>query len=221
MQKSPGARPNLPEQIRSLIHERIVEGELAPGSRINEVRLAEELGVSRTPLREAMMGLVAEGALSAIPRRGFFVLPLSEEELRHIYPIRGLLDPEALRLSGLPPHDRISRLRKLNERMRRAKDAAERVRLDDAWHIELVVDCPNPVLLDLIREFMARTRRYELAFYRERSNLEMSTGDHANVLDAAERKDLEAAIEALRVNLTSGFEPILAWLRQASELQTT
>lgn len=207
-------RPNLPEQIRSLLHERIVDGVLAPDTRINEVHLAQELGVSRTPLREALMGLVAEGAIRAIPRRGFFVLPLSEEEFRHIYPIRGLLDPEALLLSGLPPRDRIARLRELNRKMKEERDAAKRVRLDDAWHLELVAGCPNPVLLDLIRQFMARTRRYELAFYRDLRNLEISTGDHARVHRAAERGDLEATIEALRVNLTSGIEPILAWLKR-------
>ena len=213
-------RSNLSEQIRSLIRERIVNGQLAPNSRVNEVHLAEELQVSRTPVREALMGLVAEGALTSTPGRGVFVRPLSVEEFRHLYPIRGLLDPEALRLSGLPSPQRLARLKALNERMRREQDVEERIRLDDAWHFELLADCPNPVLLELIRQFMARTRRYELAFYRDERNLEISTGDHARVIAAAERGDLEATVEALKINLTSGIEPILAWLTRFEDRES-
>ena len=207
-------RLNLSEQIREIVRERILDGELSPDSRINEARLAEELDVSRTPVREALMGLVSEGALRSVPGRGVFVRTLSVDEFRHIYPIRSLLDPEALRLTGLPPPGRLARLEELNEQMRRENDAGERVRLDDAWHLELVADCPNPVLLDLIRQFMARTRRYELAFYRNERNRDISTEDHARVHAAAKARDLAGAIEALVANLTSGIEPILTWLER-------
>jgi len=205
-------RTNLSDRIRSIVRELIVDGRLAPDSRINEVHLAAQLEVSRTPLREALIGLVAEGALTSIPRRGFFVRPLTVEEFRHIYPIRGLLDPEAFRLSGLPSEEQISRLKRLNREMRQESDIEERIRLDDEWHLDLIANCPNPVLLDLIRQFMMRTRRYELAFYRDDCNLETSIGDHGRVILAAEAGDLDAAIEALRINMTSGIEPILTWL---------
>ncbi len=213
----PTDHPNLSSRIRSLVRERIVNGELAPGARINEVHLAEELRVSRTPLREALTGLAAEGALRSVPRRGFFVLPLTVEEFLAIYPIRGLLDPAAFRLSGIPSPQRIRKLEQLNQRMRREPDPEERVRLDDAWHLELIAACPNPVLLDLIRQFMERTRRYELAFYRETRNLEISTADHDRVIAAVRRGDMAAALAALESNLTSGIEPIVAWLTQRQE----
>lgn len=190
----------------------IVNGDLPPDSRINEVRLAQRLDVSRTPLREALIGLVGEGALSTVARRGFFVRPLSVEEFRHIYPIRALLDPEALRLSGLPSAATITRLGRLNDRMKRESDFERRVLLDDEWHLELVGECPNPVLLDLIRQFILRTRRYELAFYRETRNLEISISHHRRVIAALRRRDLGGAIEALEANMESGIEPILNWL---------
>jgi DNA-binding GntR family transcriptional regulator len=203
---------NLSDQIRAVVRQRIIEGDLAPDSRINEVHLAAELQVSRTPLREALTGLVAEGALTSIPRRGFFVRPLSAEEFRHIYPIRALLDPEALRLAGLPSPQRIARLERLNQRMEAAADVEERIRLDDAWHLELLADCPNPVLLELIQQFMLRTRRYELAYFRDPRHVQTASDDHRRLLVAAQGGDLEGAIEALRRNLTGGMAPILQWL---------
>ena len=95
-------RPNLGESLMDAVREMVFEGRLPPGSRINEVHLAQELGVSRTPLREALSGLVAEGALESVARHGFYVRNLTRDEAVAIYPIRSFLDTEALRLSGTP-----------------------------------------------------------------------------------------------------------------------
>ena len=92
----------------------IVDGQLPAGARINEVHLSRRLGISRTPLREALAGLEQEGALDSLPRIGWFVRPLTLDEFSQIYPIRALLDPEALRLAGLPSAERLARLRALN-----------------------------------------------------------------------------------------------------------
>ena len=95
-------RPNLNDELAQSVRRMILDGSLAPG-RVNEVHLAAALGVSRTPLREALMRLVSEGALTSIARRGFFVAALSVEEVEQLYPIRAILDPAALRLAGIPP----------------------------------------------------------------------------------------------------------------------
>ena len=213
--------PNLSERIRSLVREMIVSGELPPDSRINEVHLARRLEVSRTPLREALTALVGEGALTSHPRRGFFVRPLSAEELRHIYPIRALLDPEALRLAGLPTPRQIENLERLNRELEAARDVETRIRLDDTWHLELVAACPNPVLMELIRQFMWRTRRYELAYFRDERNVATASDDHRRILAAAGAGDLPGAIKALRINLTDGLEPILRWLQDGERERRT
>src|SRR5918998_6669723 len=118
------SRANLAEGIANLIRDMILDGRLPAGDRINEVHLAAHIGVSRTPLREALSRLVNEGALRDVPRRGFFVCPLSEEEVRAIYPIRSILDPAALRLGGFPSAQRIARLRRLNRQLGACTDPA-------------------------------------------------------------------------------------------------
>ncbi|MEL6759876.1 MAG: GntR family transcriptional regulator, partial [Myxococcota bacterium] len=127
---------NISEHAADTIREMIVAGALPDGERINEVHLADELGVSRTPLREGLGRLVAEGIVTSAPRRGFFVVPLSLEEFRQLYGIRPLLDPEALRLSGIPSHDSVERLDDLNRQLLSATTASAAVDLDNTWHLE-------------------------------------------------------------------------------------
>ena len=205
-------RANLAEDVANLVRDMILDGRLPPGERINEVRLARELGVSRTPLREALSRLVTEGALQDVPRYGFFVRPLTAEEVRDIYPIRGILDPAALRLAGIPSPETIARLREINRRLAECTDPAGAVRLDDELHLELVSNCPNPVLIDLIQQFMWRTRRYELGLVRHRGAMQGAVATHKRIIAALAAGDLDRACRELEGNLMRGQQPVLEWL---------
>lgn len=207
------ARPNISEELANRVRDMIARAELEPGGRINEVHLAADLGVSRTPLREALTALAAEGALFTIPRRGFFVQKLSLAEFGCIYPIRQILDPEALLLAGIPDQRRLERLEALNKKLERAVKVTDRIELDDRWHMLLLEGCPNTVLLDLIRQFIRRTRRYEFAYLGDGNNLRAAVDEHRAIMSALERDDLKVARRALKKNLTSGMQPILDWLK--------
>jgi DNA-binding GntR family transcriptional regulator len=215
-------RENTSSSVANAVRRMIVDGELQPGERINEVHLSQQLGVSRTPLREALGRLAHEGALDTVPRIGHFVRPLTVDEIEQLYQIRPLLDPEALRLAGLPPKEKIERLRELNESITAADgDLDEVISADDDWHIELVSDCPNKILIDLIQQFMRRTRRYEVALMREKGNVSAATTNHRSIIAALKRRDLDAACKALRANLESGRAPIIAWLTSREAVSRT
>lgn len=200
--------------VAATLRAMIVDGRLDAGERLNEVHLATYLGVSRTPLREALSRLAAEGALTSMPRIDFFVSPLTLAEFEQIYPIRAILDPEALRMAGIPPRAQLSQLRSLNQRIRQAGDADKAIALDNQWHRELLSGCRNRVLLGLIEQFMQRTHRYELALWREERNVRHSTEGHDQILAALRADDMDRACQALRQNLQSGIQPILAWLKR-------
>lgn len=204
---------NTSDSVTDAVRHMIVDGELAPGERINEVHLSRQLGVSRTPLREALARLTHEGALDILPRIGHFVRALTVAEGEQLYEIRPLLDPEALRRAGLPSREKLNRLRDLNESIAAAKSADAVIDADDEWHLELISDCPNKVLIDLIKQFMRRTHRYEVALMREKGNVLAATTNHRSIMAALKRHELEAACAALRANLESGRAPIAAWLR--------
>lgn len=206
-------RPNISVELANRLRDMIFDGDLAAGTRINEVHLATRLGISRTPLREALATLVAEKAVDSIPRRGFFVRRLGRAEFEDIYPIRALLDPEALRLSGIPSAAGLDKLERLNRRIRATKAHKARFSLDEAWHLELISNCQNQVLLDLIELFMRRFRRYGLAFLRDQKLIETVNIEHREILRALKRGDMDGACEWLRGNLSSDKTPILQWLK--------
>jgi DNA-binding GntR family transcriptional regulator len=210
-------RGNISDDLVNTLRNMIVDGSLAAGERVNEVHLARALGVSRTPLREALVRLGREGTLTSVPRIGWFVKPLTLEEFEQVYPIRSMLDPEALRLAGLPPPEAVDRLERLNARIADTTDADETIALDDEWHLALIGHCPNKVLLDLIRDFIRRTRRYELALMRDSANVAVATDNHRAIIAALRRRDLEGAVEGLRLNLSTGYEPIRSWLAAREE----
>ena len=205
-------RANTTDAVVDELRLMIVDGHLPAGERINEVHLAQKLGVSRTPLREALARLSSEGALDTVPRIGHFIRPLTLEEFDQLYDIRPLLDPEALRMAGLPSREKIERLREMNEIITRIENPEEIIAADDEWHIELIADCPNKILIDLVKQFIRRTHRYEIALMRERKNVLTAITNHRSILAALKRRDLDAACAALRVNLESGKAPIVAWL---------
>jgi DNA-binding GntR family transcriptional regulator len=207
------ARDNISDSVAAAVRDMIVDGRLPPGERINEVHLSAQLGVSRTPLREALAKLAQEGALRSIPRIGYFVRELSLEEFEQIYDLRPLLDPEALRLSGLPSPDRMARLKELNDEIENARDSNAVIDLDDEWHLELIADCPNKVLIDFIKQIIQRTRRYEIALMREKKNVAVATANHKAIMSALKKRDLAAACAALRTNMQTGREPIVKWLK--------
>src|SRR5215204_1584148 len=215
------ARPNISESLVVLLRRMIVDGTLPAGERVNEVHLARDLGVSRTPLREALGRLVAEGAITIVPRYGYYICPLTFEEFRQIYQIRPILDPEALRLAGIPSAERLNRLEEINQKINEAADDEQIISLDDEWHLELLADCPNRVLVELIEQNIRRTRRYEMALMRESKNVQTASDEHEQIIAALRAGNLEEGCKVLRRNMESGFEPIADWLKTRESMENS
>jgi DNA-binding GntR family transcriptional regulator len=210
----PLKRSNTSDLVAEAVREMIVDGRLPDGERVNEVRLAQSLGVSRTPVREALSRLASEGALTSTPSAGYRVQPLTVDEFEQLYGLRPILDPEALRLSGLPGAAEIQRLCRINNALAKERDGASAIAIDDEFHLELIARCPNRLLVDIIRNVMQRTKRYELGLMRETNNVVRAAEEHKAVLQALRNKNLKAACAALKRNMLSGSDPIRAWLKQ-------
>ncbi|MEO1602427.1 MAG: GntR family transcriptional regulator, partial [Pseudomonadota bacterium] len=100
MNFEPITQPTLNEQLVTRLRQLIVDGELAPGAKVNEQALAERFGVSRTPLREAIRMLAAEGLVVLTPRRGAAVAPITREDLEEAFPVLGALEALAGELAA-------------------------------------------------------------------------------------------------------------------------
>lgn len=210
------ARRNLSHDLADHVRDLILDETLPAGRRVNEVHLAAKLGVSRTPLREALMRLVSEGAITTVPRIGFFVCALSEDEARQIYPIRSILDPAALKLAGIPDRPALVRLKAMNRAFGKARNAKEAIQRDDEWHLRLLEGCPNTILLELIQQFMWRTRRYELGLMAGRANVKSAAATNIRIIAALEDGNLPLACKELEGSMARAIVPVLEWLRRRS-----
>ena len=214
----PITRRPLREQIYEELIQWIDSGAYAPAERLRDFALAEALGVSRTPVREALLRLEREGIIAADQGRGFKIRPFSAVEVREKYPIVWTLECLALRTSPPPGAEQVERLRALNQAMSDAQGGPARLLGHDTeWHAALLERCGNAALLEMIGALKTTLRRYELAYMRESVRVAASTEHHARILEAYSRGELEAAQEWLRRNWEQSLDELSRWLAPAAE----
>jgi DNA-binding GntR family transcriptional regulator len=203
-------KANLRTELAESVRREIIDGTLEPGSRINESQLSADLGVSRTPLREALLGLEREGLIASEPARGFFVAPLSAREARELYPIGRELDLLALRTIAHVPSATLDRLAALNERFAAARARPERAKaLDDEFHTTLIGSCPNRRLLEMLAGVQRGMERYERVYMGDANDVARSARQHARIIAALRNDDLDAAAEALREHWDYGANRLI------------
>ncbi|MFI6298924.1 GntR family transcriptional regulator [Nonomuraea sp. NPDC050790] len=208
----PIERRPLREQIRDELLRRLDRGDFSAGTDINEAALAGELGVSRTPLREALITLAGEGVLESSQGRGFRFAPVSKREFRELCEIVAALESLALETSD-PGY-----LRKIApELLRLANDFPDPVaeqqiieRHDDEWHDLLLSGCQNERLLDLITSVKAGMRRYAHLIAGDDAPLEREAAEHRRVAELLTTGELDKATEALRDNWVNGMERMMS-----------
>ncbi|MEV5708439.1 GntR family transcriptional regulator [Actinoallomurus sp. NPDC052274] len=207
----PIERRPLREQIKDEILDRLGRGEFDPDQPINETVLATDLGVSRTPLREALIGLEREGIIVSERGRGFRFAPMSAQEFRDLTTIVAHMESLALELSE--PEYLVSIAPRLLDEARAfsAPEAEYAVleRYDDAWHDLLLSGCPNERLMDLITSLKLTMRRYERVIIGDQQVLERSAEEHERIAECVQAGDIDGAVAALKINWNSGMERIL------------
>jgi len=186
------------------------------------VELAERLGISRTPLREALLKLEYEGFLSSEPGKGFSVRPFDPDQAENLYRLAGKLESEALRSAGAPDDGTLDDLERLDEerRMNEEEHEAEKaVTVDDRWHHLLVSGCPNTVLLEVLDLVKRRLIRYEYLFADDYHRLgQEGLSEHGRIVKALREGDLDRACELLEAHFERGARERPDWLREMEGL---
>lgn len=205
-------RQTLRSQIRDEILRRLEDGIYASGDPINEVALASNLGVSRTPLREALIGLETEGQIESEIGKGFRFAVLSAAEFLELGPIIATLECLALDLTD--PADLI---RLAPQLLAMAADFSadlatlqEVTARDEQWHHLLLSACPNQRLLGLVSSLKRAGHRYEFEVVDAHAIIRRSAAEHEAIAKSLLADDLAGAKQALRTNWQHGFERIVA-----------
>ena len=210
----PITRVPLRDQVHHAIVGRILRDDLKPGARISDTALARELGVSRTPIREALLRLEREGFLQADVGRGFFVKPLSVREVREVYPVLWTLEVLALRTCAPLTAARRAELDRINAALEGESQPERRIDLDSAWHQALLETCGNDYLLGLIASLKSVIRRYEYAYMQNAGYIPVSTRTHEQIAELVAAGNLDAAMPLLENNWRFTMESLLGWLRE-------
>ena len=205
-------RSTLREQIKDVLLQRMVEGRLKPGSRIIETRVAQELGVSQGPVREALRDLEQLGCVVHEPNRGCSVRAFSLEELLEAFPVRAALEALAARLAA----ERISKaelaeLDQLLERMRKAArrdDAHDQSQANASFHATIVRAARNETLERQWQMLEPYSRTY-LTVSRPGIDLVYLSDRHVPILDALKRRDPAVAAGAMHDHLMGAADLLM------------
>lgn len=206
--------PPLSELVREEIKNQLVNGELKPGSPINEKEFAAELGVSRSPLREALIRLQSESLITRSAGKGFSVSSLEPEEAKDLYRLVGELESLALRSDWEASDSTFERLRELNEARRTAADAREIVRADTKWHELLISRCRNAKLQETISRLKSQLYRYEQKFIREKEDDRKPVREHKQIVEALEAGDIDQASDVIRDHWLRGVSKVTEQLEE-------
>lgn len=202
------SREPLRNDVRTILIDELVAGELEPGRRIVESQLAEQLGISRTPLREALVRLEEEGLVESNRGKGFIISPLRQEEATQLYQLIGRFERTALEWSPSVEPVLLDELEELNDRRTETSDPAELIELDKSWHEQVTGECRNEELLKIIDKLKLRLYRYEFAYTRERDWLEESLSEHREISQKLRDGDRAAAAERLEEHWLRGQEHV-------------
>jgi DNA-binding GntR family transcriptional regulator len=214
----PFSTPALYQQVAERLRARIYAHELAPGAWVDEQSLADEFGISRTPMREALKVLASEGLVVLKPRRGCYVAQMSERDLDEIFPVLALLEGRVAeeatrRLAGLEAgmgrltsadFTRLADIHADLERHAAANDTDHFFEANQAFHNALQELAGNRWLSQLIddtRKFLKLTRRDSL---RLEGRLKQSLAEHRAILAAIESRDPAAAALQMHNHILSG-----------------
>ncbi len=198
--------PNsLHHEVASRLREQIFAGGLPPGGFLDEAALCERLAISRTPLREALKVLVAEGLLRHEPRRGCFVAEITERDLDDLFPVIALLEGRAAHEATLKAGDAdVAALEVLHQQLQRCADEG---RITDyyesnyAIHEAFITLADNRWLAQVIADLRKILRLARLQTLHVPGRLQQSLAEHLAVFAALKARDGDAAEEAMRTHL--------------------
>jgi DNA-binding GntR family transcriptional regulator len=199
--------PSLKEKAYELIKDKLLSLQFEPGTRIREDHIAENIMMSRTPVREAINRLVSEGLIKSIPRKGLFFIELTPDEINDLIDVRCQL--EALAVTKCIEKINDPGLKKLENILKSADAALEKDdikgcnKLDSQFHQEIAKATGNQKLIQFLKElenFMRIARAMEKRTL-PRPKVEKSMEQHRQILEAIQKRDKSAALDAIARNV--------------------
>jgi DNA-binding GntR family transcriptional regulator len=199
-------------RVYEAIHHKAVHFELRPGEHVNELALARELKVSRTPVREALNRLVSETLMTFVPNKGFYREPIDIGTVRSLFEVRSGLEAMAMRLACARASDTaidaIEAYWRGIKAISRKLSIPEIVAHDESFHERLVALADNPELTRLVKESNARIRFMRLVAMEFRNYRQITFEDHLAIIESLRKRDAAAALARLEQHIAVTLDDI-------------
>lgn len=208
----------LRDVVFQTLREAILKGELKPGERLMELQLASKLGVSRTPIREAIRMLEQEGLAVTIPRKGAEVAKMTEKNMEDVLQIREALDELAVQIAC----DKMTeqQLVELTFAMKNFENAIQSgnlkkiVEYDVEFHDIIYEATDNPRLVTLLNNLREQIYRYRVEYLKEKENYPMLVKEHEEIVNALKLKKKEDVANAMRKHIRNQAEAVKNIIRE-------
>jgi DNA-binding GntR family transcriptional regulator len=195
------------EQVAEQLRQRIFQHELEPGAWIDELKIAKEYGISRTPLREALKVLAAEGLVTMKVRRGAYVTEVSPKDIADVYRLLSLLEADAAAVVAETATDeQLAALRSTHEELKRQMHSAERFfALNEQFHMQLLDIADNRWRNQLVADLrkVMKLNRHKSLF--KQGRIADSMEEHEAIMQALLAHNPEAAARAVRTHFQNGL----------------
>ncbi len=208
----------LRDVVFQTLRDAILKGELKPGERLMEMHLAEKLGVSRTPIREAIRMLEKEGLAVTIPRKGAQVAKMTEKDLEDVLEIREALDELSVRSACKRWTE--SELEDLKvatadfEKAVKGKDVRDIVDKDERFHDVIYMMSQNDKLIEIIGNLREQMYRYRYEYVKDTSNYKRLVSEHQKILEGITRRDTEFVTEIMHQHLSNQVNAVRETIRE-------
>ncbi len=207
----------LRDVVFNTLRQAILLGELKPGERLMEIHLADKLGVSRTPIREAIRKLELEGLVTMVPRKGAEVAQITEKSMYDVLEVRRALDALCVELAC----DRITEeeLEALGHACEdfgaavRTKDLKQIAQADVALHDIIVKATGNQRLIQLVNNLSEQMYRYRFEYIKDTNQHETLVEEHRIIYQSIANKDKQTAAEAARIHIDNQEKAIIRQIR--------
>jgi DNA-binding GntR family transcriptional regulator len=215
---------NLSSRVYQEIKALILRNEIMPGQKLHHQELSERLGVSRTPVREALTRLVQEGYASLLPNRGFICKEIGMQEAEELYELREALEGFAVeKAMEKLDEEGLERLRKKMDvygRDIQKRFTRERLIYDQNIHLEIAEIAANETLKKTLRQVFERIifKRKTDALYDPTRGV-IAHQEHMRLLEAMQRRDIQEAVTIVRKHIQQGKKNVLTDLRQRKEIR--
>ena len=214
----------LRDVVFKTLRQGILKGELEPGERLMEIQLAERLGVSRTPIREAIRKLELEGLVLMIPRKGAEVAKISENNLRDVLEVRRSLEELAIDLAcQRMTEEELSELKKTEERFAKAIQTGEVMEIaqtDESYHEIIYNSTKNQKLVQILNNLREQMYRYRLEYIKDEDKRQILLVEHDHIIKALSLRHVQEAKMAIREHIDNQEITILKNLKeQGNDIQ--